>query len=229
MVDAAGTTKYSYTAVNQVLTEDGPFSSDIVTNLYNNGLRVGLALQQPTGLWTNGFAYDISAVILPNIAILLIALMLHRHNARDPYGKLAAQGLRPGIMAKQVEDAKTAIVNERRMWSTFQDMSAHAHIDYEDQQGTRVSLDGPLSLKRESPARSRDSLGSPSQDDALRRAWKMEGDYRWDNQGTAISSENANLRATLSSLDMSAVLRLRCFHAIFCWVFTATIYLPRQA
>ena len=49
MVDAAGTTKYSYTAVNQVLTEDGPFSSDTVTNLYNNGLRVGLALQQPTG------------------------------------------------------------------------------------------------------------------------------------------------------------------------------------
>src|SRR5487761_1980920 len=58
MVDAAGTTKYSYTAVNQVLTEDGPFGSDTVTNLYNNGLRVGLALQQPTGLWTNGFAYD---------------------------------------------------------------------------------------------------------------------------------------------------------------------------
>lgn len=30
MVDAAGTTKYSYTALSQLLTEDGPWSSDTV-------------------------------------------------------------------------------------------------------------------------------------------------------------------------------------------------------
>ncbi len=58
MVDAAGTTLYRYTAMNQILTEDSPFASDTLTNLYSNGLRVGLLLQQPTGLWTNGFAYD---------------------------------------------------------------------------------------------------------------------------------------------------------------------------
>ena len=58
MVDAAGTTKYSYMAGNQLLTEDGPFTSDIVTNTYQNRLRVALSLQQPTGAWTNGFAYD---------------------------------------------------------------------------------------------------------------------------------------------------------------------------
>ena len=58
MVDAAGTTKYTYTAGNQLLTEDGPFASDTVTNTYRNRLRVALSLQQPTGAWTNGFAYD---------------------------------------------------------------------------------------------------------------------------------------------------------------------------
>ncbi len=58
MVDAAGTTVYSYTAGNQLLTEDGPFTSDTVTNTYVNRLRTALALQQPTGLWTNGFSYD---------------------------------------------------------------------------------------------------------------------------------------------------------------------------
>ena len=58
MVDAAGTTKYTYTAGNQLLTEDGPFASDTVTNIYLNRLRTALSLQQPTGLWTNGFAYD---------------------------------------------------------------------------------------------------------------------------------------------------------------------------
>ena len=159
-------------------------------------------------------SFLISAVILPNIAILLIALMLHRHNARDPrdpYGKLAAQGLRPGIMAKQVEDAKTAIVNERRMWSTFQDMSAHAHIDYEDQQGTRVSLDGPLSLKRESPAGPAIRLDRPVRMTLCDEHGKWKVTTDGTTEGTAISSENANLRATLSSLDMPAVLRLLMF------------------
>lgn len=37
------------------LGEDGPFSSDNVTNSYQNRLRTALALQQPSGLWTNGF------------------------------------------------------------------------------------------------------------------------------------------------------------------------------
>jgi RHS repeat-associated protein len=58
MVDAAGTTKYAYTAGNQLLSEDGPFASDIVTNTYANRLRTALSLQQPSGLWTNQFVYD---------------------------------------------------------------------------------------------------------------------------------------------------------------------------
>jgi len=58
MVDAAGTTKYTYTVGGQLYTEDGPFISDTVTNTYNNRLRVGLDLQQPTGVWTNRFGYD---------------------------------------------------------------------------------------------------------------------------------------------------------------------------
>src|SRR6266511_6469609 len=58
-VDAAGTTKYTYTANGQVLTEDGPWTSDTVSYAYNNARRrSGLTLQQPTGNWTNGFTYD---------------------------------------------------------------------------------------------------------------------------------------------------------------------------
>src|SRR6266700_5107248 len=58
MVDASGTTKYAYAAGGQLWTEDGPFSSDTVTNTYNNRLRTALSLAQPTGAWTNGFGYD---------------------------------------------------------------------------------------------------------------------------------------------------------------------------
>jgi RHS repeat-associated protein len=58
MVDSVGTTVYSYTAVGQLLSEDGPFASDTVTNGYLNRLRTALSLQQPTGFWTNGFIWD---------------------------------------------------------------------------------------------------------------------------------------------------------------------------
>src|SRR6266498_3590765 len=59
MVDAVGTTKYTYCAGGLLNTEDGPWSNDTVTNTYNNArLRSGLLLQQPAGTWTNGFGYD---------------------------------------------------------------------------------------------------------------------------------------------------------------------------
>jgi RHS repeat-associated protein len=58
MVDGVGTTVYTYTSTGQVLSEDGPFASDTVTNGYSNRLRTGLGLQQPTGEWTNGFTLD---------------------------------------------------------------------------------------------------------------------------------------------------------------------------
>lgn len=58
MVDAAGTTTYTYAMGGQMLSEDGPFANDTVTNGYVNRVRVSLGLQQPTGTWTNLFGYD---------------------------------------------------------------------------------------------------------------------------------------------------------------------------
>ena len=49
MVDGLGTTRYTYDAAGQLLTEDGLFTSDTVTNTYSNRKRVALGLQQPTG------------------------------------------------------------------------------------------------------------------------------------------------------------------------------------
>ncbi len=58
MLDAAGTTRYTYTAVSQLLSEDGPWSNDTITYGYTAMQRTSLSLQQPTSSWTNGFAYD---------------------------------------------------------------------------------------------------------------------------------------------------------------------------
>ncbi len=58
MVDGVGRTTYTYFAGGQLQSEDGPWANDTVTNGYANRLRTSLGLQQPTGIWTNGFAYD---------------------------------------------------------------------------------------------------------------------------------------------------------------------------
>jgi YD repeat-containing protein len=58
MVDAVGTNHYTFTTGGQLQTEGGLFGSDIVTSTYVNRMRMALSLQQPTGAWTNGFAYD---------------------------------------------------------------------------------------------------------------------------------------------------------------------------
>src|SRR5437870_5551428 len=58
MVEAAGTTKYTYYAGGLLNSEDGPWASDTVTYTYNNRLRASLSLQQPAGSWTNGLLYD---------------------------------------------------------------------------------------------------------------------------------------------------------------------------
>jgi len=58
MVDGVGTTEYTYTSGGLPYMETGPLGSDAMTNTYANRLRTRLVLQQPTGLWTNSFAYD---------------------------------------------------------------------------------------------------------------------------------------------------------------------------
>jgi RHS repeat-associated protein len=53
------TNSYSYDAVGQLLSEDGPWPSDTVSCTYTNRLRTSLSLAQPSAsAWTNGYLYD---------------------------------------------------------------------------------------------------------------------------------------------------------------------------
>jgi hypothetical protein len=61
MVDAVGTTAYSYDPVGQLLSENGPWTNDTVSYTYANRLRMGLSLLQPnTSPWTESYGYDSS-------------------------------------------------------------------------------------------------------------------------------------------------------------------------
>lgn len=61
MIDAVGTTKFTYTTADDLLTEDGPWNNDTITYGYHANvphLRTSLSLQQPSGTWSQTFGYD---------------------------------------------------------------------------------------------------------------------------------------------------------------------------
>jgi RHS repeat-associated protein len=60
MVDAAGTTRYSYTGFGAVASEDGPWESDTVSYTYDSGRRrSGLTVQNPNASpWSQSYGYD---------------------------------------------------------------------------------------------------------------------------------------------------------------------------
>jgi RHS repeat-associated protein len=59
MVDAVGMSAYSYDQVGQLLSEDGPWSSDTVSYTYANRLRTGLSVAAPNAsAWTQSYIYD---------------------------------------------------------------------------------------------------------------------------------------------------------------------------
>ncbi|MDX1950703.1 MAG: hypothetical protein SFY81_00885, partial [Verrucomicrobiota bacterium] len=50
---------FAYNGLGRLVTEDGPWVSDVVSNLFNaSGLRSGMVVYQPTGTFTNGYLYD---------------------------------------------------------------------------------------------------------------------------------------------------------------------------
>jgi YD repeat-containing protein len=61
MVDAAGTTRFTYTPAGNLLTEDNPWASDTVTHSYHASvprLRTALTVQQPSGNWAQSHTYQ---------------------------------------------------------------------------------------------------------------------------------------------------------------------------
>jgi len=59
MVDAVGTSGYSYDAAGQILAEDGPWSDDTVSYGYSSRLRNSLGILNPVaGAWAQTYAQD---------------------------------------------------------------------------------------------------------------------------------------------------------------------------
>src|SRR5439155_25596045 len=62
MVDAVGSSGFQYTSFGALLSEDGPWSSNLITYGYRtNHLLASLSLQQPNGsAWLQSVDYDLA-------------------------------------------------------------------------------------------------------------------------------------------------------------------------
>jgi YD repeat-containing protein len=59
MVDAVGSTRFSYDAASQLLSEDGPWADDQISFDYTSRLRTGLNLAVPNATpWSVAYTYD---------------------------------------------------------------------------------------------------------------------------------------------------------------------------
>lgn len=59
VVDAIGTTKFTYADAGQLLSEDGPWVSDTVNYTYSARRRAGLSVLQPNASpWKQSYGYD---------------------------------------------------------------------------------------------------------------------------------------------------------------------------
>jgi hypothetical protein len=98
MVDAAGTTAYSYTAGGSLQSEDGPWANDTVSYTYHatvHGLRTGLSIQQPAASFAVTNVYD-AAKRLTNVALNSVRSGMLKENPepqKSPKLKLRRSGM----------------------------------------------------------------------------------------------------------------------------------------
>src|SRR6266571_3809463 len=119
MVDAVGTTAFTYYAGGLLNTEDGPWASDTVSYTYNNRRRAGLSLQQPSGTWTNGYTWDAA----------------HRLSTEtSPAGTFTYTYQSPGALVKKLALPNTSYITNTydsvaRLTGTYLDNTSNTVLD----------------------------------------------------------------------------------------------------
>src|SRR5437899_5428949 len=137
MVDAVGTTKFTYTDSGQLLTEDGPFASDTITNVYWSRMRTNLSLAQPTGVWTNAFVYSAThrlySVASPAGTFI--------YNYAEPSTRLTSLSLPNGTYVNNIYDTMSRLTNSF-LYGSVGAIDGHVYqYDPENQRTNEVRAD----------------------------------------------------------------------------------------
>jgi len=192
MVDSLGTTMFTYTLGNQqLLTEVGPFADDAMTNTYVNRLRTGLGLQQPSGLWTNAFAYDaarrLTDIVSPAGSFTNVYIA----------GVGGASGYCSGLLERLLEPNGSAISNDfdpvarllGTYWRTSSGVLTNKHEYLYNLAGQRTNetrIDGTTVTYAYDPISQ--LVGATSSDSAERLGYDYDAAWNlnwWTNSGSA--------------------------------------------
>jgi RHS repeat-associated protein len=131
VVASTFTNMFAYFPGGVVASEDGPWPSDTITYLTNTaGLRAGMTIQQPTGSFTNGYAYD-AAHRLTNLTSTAGAFTYDYYSANAGYTAstrlLRKLTLPPGAYITNRFDNNARELETRLLSSTNVELNDHAY------------------------------------------------------------------------------------------------------
>ena len=164
----------------------------------------------------------ISLLIAINVAIIA-AIVWHRHMHSTLSARLADAGLTParfaefGLVAKNItpaefQDATNMFVQERRMWSRFNGMSADMSIEFEGNDGKRLSLEGNVTLHRLDLSPSERTKFLAKYDMTIsdkRGGWTVTTDGTSKN--TVITCPDPQMSEAIKTIDPASLLYLLTF------------------
>jgi RHS repeat-associated protein len=138
MIDAVGTTAFTYSGSGQLLTEDGPFNNDTVTSTYSSRMRATLTLLQPTGVWTNAFGYD-GANRLNSVAS---SAGTFTYSYTEPSTRLSMLSLPNGAYVNNTYDTMSRLTNSFLFDSSSTPLDGHVYqYDSQNQRTNEVRAD----------------------------------------------------------------------------------------
>ena len=124
-------------------------------------------------------------------------------------GRLAEFGLVEKITPTEFQDATNILVQERRMWSKFKGMSAGINIEFEGNDGKRLSLEGDASLRRVdlSPIQRKEFIAKYEMTISnAQGGWTVTTDGTSNN--TVITCSDPQLSETIKTIGPASILHM---------------------
>lgn len=125
VADAVGTTKFSYNATSQLLSEDGPWSDDTVSYSYANRVRSSLSLLQPgAAAWSQAYGYD-AMQRLTNVASPA-GVFGYAYNSGQA-GSLIRKLTLPGSYVTNSWDGMARLLSTKLLNAQLKTLNAHSY------------------------------------------------------------------------------------------------------
>jgi RHS repeat-associated protein len=123
---------------NLANAEDGPFASDMVTNVYWSRLRTNLTLIQPTGVWSNLFAYS----SLNRLQSVASPAGTFTYTYADPSTRMTYLNLPSGAYVYDQYDTMSRLTNSFLFNSSQTPLDGHVYqYDRENQRTSEIRAD----------------------------------------------------------------------------------------